>query len=76
MTLVHAMVAGGDCIDDTDVLRAGATERVLGHRVMAPSTCGTFLGTFTFGHVRQLDAWSELALTAAWVRGPDRGRRR
>lgn len=73
MTLVHAMVAGGDCIDDTDVLRAGATGRVLGHRVMAPSTCGTFLRAFTFGHVRQLDAWSELALTAAWAAGAGPG---
>ena len=43
MTLVHSMVAGGDCIDDVDVLRAGQSEGVLGHRVMAPSTCGTFL---------------------------------
>ena len=73
MTLVHAMIAGGDCIDDTDVLRAGATERVLGHRVMAPSTCGTFLRAFTFGHVRQLDAWSEVALTAAWAAGAGPG---
>ena len=38
------------------MLRAGATRRVLGHRVMAPSTLGTFLRAFTFGHVRQLDA--------------------
>jgi hypothetical protein len=73
MTLVHAMVAGGDCIDDTDVLRAGETELVLGHRVMAPSTCGTFLRAFTFGHVRQLDRWSEMALGAAWAAGPGPG---
>src|SRR5258708_4662384 len=52
MTLVHGMLAGGDCIDDVDVLRSGATEAVLDHRVMAPSTCGTFLRSFTFGHVR------------------------
>ena len=38
LTLVHAMLAGGDCIDDADVLRCGATSRVLAHRVMAPST--------------------------------------
>ena len=55
MTLVQSMVAGGDSIDDADVLRAGATEQVLPHRVMAPSTLGTFLRSFTFGHVRQLD---------------------
>ena len=38
LTLVHAMVAGGDCIDDADVLRTGQTAQVLGHRVLAPST--------------------------------------
>jgi hypothetical protein len=43
LTLVHSMLAGGDCIDDADLLRCGATSRVLGHRVMAPSTLGTFL---------------------------------
>ena len=73
MTLVHSMIAGGDCIDDVDVLRAGETEGVLGHRVMAPSTCGTFLRSFTFGHVRQLDAWSEFALTVAWAAGAGPG---
>jgi hypothetical protein len=35
ITLVQSMVAGGDCIDDADVLRSGATEQVLSHRVMA-----------------------------------------
>jgi Transposase DDE domain group 1 len=69
MTLVHGMLAGADCIDDVDVLRAGATEAILEHRVMAPSTCGTFLRAFTFGHVRQLDRWSEAALGAAWSTG-------
>ncbi|MCC6438929.1 MAG: IS1380 family transposase [Acidimicrobiales bacterium] len=73
MTLVHSMIAGGDCIDDVDVLRAGQTEAVLGHRVMAPSTCGTFLRAFTFGHVRQLDAWSEFALCGAWAAGAGPG---
>ena len=67
------MIAGGDCIDDTDVLRAGESEAVLGHRVMAPSTCGTFLRSFSFGHVRQLDAWSEFALTGAWAAGAGPG---
>jgi hypothetical protein len=37
LTLIHALVAGGDCIDDADVLRTGSTAQVLGHRVMAPS---------------------------------------
>ena len=56
LTLVHAIIAGATHIDHVDVLRAGSTEAVLGHRVMAPSTIGTFLRSFTFGHVRQLEA--------------------
>src|SRR5665213_3197036 len=63
LTLVHAMAAGAECIDDCDVLRSGSTGSVLGHDVMAPSTLGTFLRSFTFGHVRQLDALSEQMLT-------------
>ncbi len=55
MTLVSAMALGADCIDDCDVLRSGRTRVVLGHGVAAPSTLGTFLRAFTFGHVRQLD---------------------
>jgi hypothetical protein len=55
LSLVHAMLLGADCIDDCDVLRSGRTEAVLGHRAMAPSTLGTFLRSFSFGHVRQLD---------------------
>ena len=43
MTLVASALAGGDCIDDADVLRAGRTARVLGCTVKAPSTLGTFL---------------------------------
>jgi hypothetical protein len=69
LTLVHAMLAGGDCIDDADVLRCGQTASVLGHRVMAPSTLGTFLRSFTFGHVRQLDQLTEQILTRAWAAG-------
>jgi hypothetical protein len=72
-TLVHAMVAGADCIDDADVLRSGATGAVLGHMVMAPSTLGTFLRRFSFGHVRQLDKVSEAMLTRAWVLGAGPG---
>src|ERR687892_1134166 len=73
LTLVHAMLAGGDCIDDADLLRCGATSRVLGHRVMAPSTLGTFLRAFTFGHVRQLDRLTERLLTRAWAAGAGPG---
>jgi hypothetical protein len=69
MTLVHSIIAGGSHIDHADVLRAGASERVLGHRVMAPSTLGTFLRSFSFGHVRQLEAVIGIALTRAWTAG-------
>ena len=40
LTLVHTMCAGGSHIDHADMLRAGSTAQVLGHRVMAPSTIG------------------------------------
>ena len=73
LTLLHAMVAGADCIDDVDVLRSGSTDKVLGHRVMAPSTCGTFLRSFTFGHVRQLDRLFETILQRAWSAGAGPG---
>jgi len=69
LTLVHAMAAGADCIDDANRLRAGSTGGVLGHRVMAPSTLGTFLRAFTFGHVRQLEAVVGKALARAWGLG-------
>lgn len=73
MTLIHSLVVGGDCIDDADVLRVGSTGAVLGHRVMAPSTLGTFLRSFTFGHVRQLDQLAEAVLTRAWTAGAGPG---
>ncbi|MHB1860329.1 MAG: IS1380 family transposase, partial [Solirubrobacteraceae bacterium] len=73
MTLVHGMLAGADSIDDMNVLRAGATGLVLGHRVMAPSTLGTFLRAFTFGHVRQLDHVLDQALCRAWQAGAGPG---
>jgi hypothetical protein len=76
LTLVHAIVAGGSHIDHAEVLRSGGTERVLPHRVMAPSTLGTFLRSFTFGHVRQLEAVVGAVLTRAWAlgAGPGSGR--
>jgi hypothetical protein len=73
MTLLHSLMAGGDCIDDADVLRSGSTSAVLGHRVMAPSTLGTFLRSFTFGHVRQLDRLAEMVLIRAWAAGAGPG---
>ena len=76
MSLVSGMLAGGDCIDDMDVLRAGSTGLVLGHDVMAPSTLGTFLRAFTFGHVRQLDRVLDQTLARAWAAGAGPGEER
>lgn len=73
LTLVHAIVAGGSHIDHADMLRAGGTEEVLGHRVMAPSTLGTFLRAFSFGHVRQLEAVVGKVLERAWTQGAGPG---
>ena len=67
------MAAGGSHIDHADMLRSGATESVLGHRVMAPSTLGTFLRAFTFGHIRQLDRVLGEALRRAWALGAGPG---
>ena len=53
--LVAGMIAGADSIEDMTLLRHGAMGRLF-TGVRAPSTLGTFLRTFTFGHVRQLDA--------------------
>ena len=55
LTLVMSALAGGDHIDHANALRAGGTGRVLGFRVKAASTLGTFLRSFRWGHVRQLD---------------------
>lgn len=73
LTLIMSALAGGDCIDDSDALRAGGTERVLGFRVKAPSTLGTFLRSFRWGHVRQLDAVSRHLLARAWAAGAGPG---
>jgi hypothetical protein len=73
LTLVHALVAGGDCIDDVEALRSGSTGSVLGHRVMAASTVGTWLRAFTFGHVRQLDRVTGEVLARAWRAGAGPG---
>jgi hypothetical protein len=73
MTLVSAMALGADCIQDCEVLRSGRTGVVVGHRVAAPSTLGTFLRAFTFGHVRQLDLVLADSLTRAWAAGAGPG---
>lgn len=62
-SLVGGMVAGADSIDDMALLRHGGMGRVFA-RVYAPSTLGSFLRMFTFGHVRQLDAIASRFLIA------------
>jgi Transposase DDE domain group 1 len=54
-SLVAGMVAGADSIDDMALLRHGGMSRLFS-RIYAPSTLGSFLRMFRFGHVRQLDA--------------------
>jgi hypothetical protein len=73
MALLFAMVLGADSIDDCAVLRSGRTRRLLGGWMPAPSTLGTFLRAFTFGHVRQLDALLGEALVRAWRAGAGPG---
>ncbi len=73
MTIVHAIVAGASHIDHVDVLRCGGTAKVLPFRVMAPSTVGSFLRSFTFGHVRQLEAVVAETLRRAWAMGAGPG---
>ena len=73
MTLVASALAGGDCIDDADALRSGGTASVLGCTVKAPSTLGTFLRSFRWGHVRQLDRVSRELLARPWAAGAGPG---
>ena len=72
LTLVASALAGGDC-DAADALRAGGTVGVLGCAVKAPSTLGTFLRSFRWGHVRQLDRVSRQLLARAWAAGAGPG---
>ena len=73
LTLVASALAGGDCIDDADALRAGGTVGVLGCVVKASSTLGTFLRSFRSGHLRQLDRVSRQLLARAWAAGAGPG---
>jgi hypothetical protein len=68
LTVLGAMLAGGDSIEDVDVLRAGATPRLFDD-VRAPSTIGTWLRAFRWHNVRQLDAVCREALKGAWAAG-------
>ena len=74
-SLVAGMVAGADSIDDMALLRHGGMGRVFAN-AYAPSTLGSFLRAFTFGHVRQLDAVASrfltgLAAQTPLIAGPD-----
>ncbi len=68
-TLVAGMLAGADSIDDLDVLRSGGTADVVAG-VRAPSTIGTFLRSFTHGHVLQLHAVNRALLGGLGARVP------
>jgi hypothetical protein len=72
-SLVLSALAGGDCIDDANALRAGGTDVVLGFRARAASTLGTFLRSFGLGHVRQLDRVSRELLGRAFAAGAGPG---
>ena len=73
LTLIFSALAGGDCIDDANALRAGGTGRILGFAVKAPSTLGTFPRSFRWGHVRQFDRVSRELLGRAWAAGAGPG---
>ena len=68
-SLVAGMVAGADSIDDMALLRHGGMGRVFAG-AYAPSTLGSFLRAFTFGHVRQLDAVASRFLTRLAAQTP------
>jgi hypothetical protein len=74
VTVLGAMLAGGDSIDDVDVLRAGASRKLF-DGVRAPSTVGTWLRLFAWASVRQLDRVTREMLRRAWTAGlgPDLG---
>jgi hypothetical protein len=73
LTLVMSALAGGDCIDDAGALGAGGTGRILGFTLKAASTLGTFLRSFRWGHVRQLDRVGRELLARAWAAGAGPG---
>ena len=68
-SLVAGMVAGADSIEDMGLLRHGGMGRVFAG-AYAPSTLGSFLRAFRFGHVRQLDAVAARFLAGLAARGP------
>ena len=73
MTRAASALAGGDCINDADVLRAGGTVGVLDCMAKVPSTPGTFLRSFSWGHFRQLERVSRELLARARQAGAGPG---
>ena len=71
MTLVASALAGGDCIDDADALRAGGTARVLGCVVKAPSTLGTFLRSFRWATSVSWTGWAASCCPGPGLPVPD-----
>src|SRR5512135_851904 len=68
LTLIGSVLAGGDCIDDVNLLRSGALPELF-DGVRAPSTVGSWLRALRWGHVRQLDAVTRTLLVEAWRAG-------
>lgn len=73
MGLIASALAGGDSIDDTDALRSGRSQAAIGQWMPAPSTLGTFLRSFSFGHARQLDKVAGELLVRGWSAGAGPG---
>ena len=74
LSLVHAMLLGADCIDDCEILRAGRTEAILGHKAMAPPTLGTFCAPSRSGTCANSTAsWARCCDARGW-RAPGRAR--
>ena len=73
MTLVASALAGGDCIDDADVLRTGGTAGTIGCVVKAPSTLGTFLRSFRWGARAPVGPGEPEVAVRAWVAGAGPG---
>jgi len=69
LTLVASALAGGDSIDDAEVLRSGRADALLGRWVPAPSTLGTFLRSFSWADARSLDKVAGELLKRAWAAG-------
>jgi hypothetical protein len=73
MTLIYSALAGGDCIDNSGQRQVAATPEVLGPGARPPSALGTFLRSFTWGHVAQLDRVLDELICRAWAAGAGPG---